>query len=73
MAAGDGRGRPRERGVAGPRNEIQPDHFRGYASNVALYPDLQAYPCAGRLAILAIWGRSDPIFAATGPETFTWS
>lgn len=46
--------------------EIQLDLILDYRSNVALYPDFQAYFRAHRLALLAAWGRHDPAFLPAG-------
>lgn len=51
-------------------DEIQLDLFGDYASNVALYPEFQAYFRAQRPRLLAIWGRNDPFFLPAGAEAF---
>lgn len=50
--------------------EIQLDLFLDYASNVALYPDFQAYFRQHRPKLLAIWGRHDPFFLPPGAEAY---
>ena len=57
--------------LARPGNdEIQPDLFLDYASNVALYPKFQEYFRTKRPPTLAIWGKSDPFFLPLGAEAF---
>ncbi|MFB9268642.1 alpha/beta fold hydrolase [Bradyrhizobium erythrophlei] len=57
--------------LARPGNdEIQLDLFLDYASNVALYPDFQAYFRRHRPPTLAVWGRNDPFFLPPGAEAF---
>jgi pimeloyl-ACP methyl ester carboxylesterase len=57
--------------LARPGNdEIQLDLFLDYASNVALYPDFQAYLRTHRPPLLAVWGKNDPIFLPQGAEAF---
>jgi pimeloyl-ACP methyl ester carboxylesterase len=57
--------------LARPGNEeIQLDLFLDYASNVALYPQFQAYFRAQRPPVLAVWGRNDPFFLPAGAEAF---
>jgi pimeloyl-ACP methyl ester carboxylesterase len=51
-------------------DEIQLDLFLDYASNVALYPKFQAYFRTKRPPILAVWGKNDPFFLASGAEAF---
>lgn len=54
-----------------PGNEdIQLDLFRDYASNVALYPEFQAYLARHRPPLLAVWGRNDPFFVPAGAEAY---
>jgi len=50
--------------------EIQLDLFLDYASNVALYPKVQAYLRAHHPPLLAIWGKNDPFFVPAGAEAF---
>lgn len=57
--------------LARPGNdEIQLDLFLDYASNVALYPQFQAYFRARRPPLLALWGKNDPFFLPAGAEAF---
>ena len=57
--------------LARPGNdEIQLDLFLDYASNVALYPDFQAYLRTHRPPLLAVWGKNDPFFLPAGAEAF---
>ncbi|WP_304993712.1 alpha/beta fold hydrolase [Burkholderia plantarii] len=57
--------------VARPGNdEIQLDLFRDYASNVARYPEFQAYFRKYHPPILAVWGKNDPFFLPPGAEAF---
>ncbi|HUM12600.1 MAG TPA: alpha/beta hydrolase [Myxococcaceae bacterium] len=50
--------------------DIQLDLFLDYASNVALYPNFQAYLQSHKPPLLAIWGRNDPFFVPAGAEAF---
>jgi pimeloyl-ACP methyl ester carboxylesterase len=52
------------------QSEIQLDLFLDYASNVALYPQIQGYLRAHRPPLLAIWGKNDPFFVPAGAEAF---
>jgi pimeloyl-ACP methyl ester carboxylesterase len=57
--------------VSRPGNdEIQLDLFRDYATNVALYPEFQAYFRKYHPPILAVWGKNDPFFLPAGAEAF---
>jgi pimeloyl-ACP methyl ester carboxylesterase len=51
-------------------DEVQLDLFLDYASNVALYPDFQAYFRTHRPPLLAVWGQHDPFFLPPGAEAF---
>ncbi|WP_343667786.1 alpha/beta hydrolase [Paraburkholderia heleia] len=51
-------------------HEIQLDLFRDYRSNVALYPEFQAYFRTHRPPFLAVWGKNDPFFLPAGAEAF---
>ena len=51
-------------------DEAQLDLFLDYASNVALYPDFQAYFRKHRPPFLAVWGRTDPFFLPAGAEAY---
>ena len=46
--------------------EIQLDLFKDYGSNVALYPQFQAYFRAQQPPTLIVWGRNDKIFPTEG-------
>lgn len=50
--------------------EIQLDLILDYRSNVALYPDFQAYFRHYRPPLLAAWGRHDPAFIPAGAEAY---
>lgn len=50
--------------------EIQLDWILDYRSNVALYPDFQAYFRNYRPPLLAVWGRHDPAFIPAGAEAY---
>lgn len=51
-------------------DDIQLDLFLDYASNVALYPEFQAYFRKYQPKLLAIWGRHDPFFLPPGAEAY---
>lgn len=51
-------------------DEIQLDLFGDYASNVALYPQFQAYFRKHQPPLLAIWGEHDPFFLPAGARAF---
>lgn len=51
-------------------DEVQLDLFGDYRSNVALYPDFQAYFRTHQPPFLAVWGRNDPFFLPAGAEAF---
>lgn len=50
--------------------ELQLDLFLDYASNVALYPKIQAYLRVQRPPLLAVWGKNDPFFLPAGAEAY---
>lgn len=54
----------------GGNDEIQLDLFLDYSSNVALYPQFQAYFRAEQPPLLAVWGKNDPFFLPAGAEAF---
>ncbi|WP_114558204.1 alpha/beta fold hydrolase [Desertihabitans aurantiacus] len=57
--------------VGRPGNDLaQLALFRDYVSNVALYPALHEHLRTSRVPVLAVWGRSDEIFAPAGAEAF---
>lgn len=51
-------------------DEIQLDLFLDYASNVAMYPEFQAFFKNNQPPLLAIWGKNDPFFLPAGAEAF---
>lgn len=51
-------------------DEIQLDLFLDYATNVAMYPEFQAYFRKHQPPLLAVWGRNDPFFLPAGAEAF---
>ena len=51
-------------------DEIQLDLFLDYASNVAMYPEFQAYFRTKRTPLLAVWGRNDPFFLPAGAQAY---
>jgi len=57
--------------LARPGNvEIQLDLFKDYASNVALYPQFQAYMRKSQVPVLAVWGKNDIFFIPPGAEAY---
>jgi pimeloyl-ACP methyl ester carboxylesterase len=51
-------------------DEVQLDLFGDYESNVALYPQFQAYFRQHKPPLLAVWGKNDPFFLPPGAEAF---
>lgn len=51
-------------------DEVQLDLFADYRSNIALYPEFQAYFRTHKPPFLAVWGRNDPFFLPAGAEAF---
>jgi pimeloyl-ACP methyl ester carboxylesterase len=51
-------------------HEAQLDLLLDYATNVALYPDFQAYFRQHKPPLLAVWGKDDPFFLPAGAEAF---
>jgi pimeloyl-ACP methyl ester carboxylesterase len=51
-------------------HEAQLDLLLDYASNVALYPQFQAYFRKHKPPMLAVWGKNDPFFLPAGAEAF---
>ncbi|MGH8427293.1 MAG: alpha/beta fold hydrolase [Gammaproteobacteria bacterium] len=51
-------------------DEVQLDLFGDYKSNVALYPEFQAYFRTHKPTLLAVWGKNDPFFLPPGAEAF---
>ncbi len=57
--------------VAGPSNlRIQLDLFYDYRTNVALYPQWQAFLRAHQPKTLIFWGQHDPFFTPDGGELY---
>lgn len=57
--------------VARPGNaDIQLDLFKNYATNVARYPEFQAYFRKHQPPLLAVWGKHAPFFLPPGAEAF---
>ena len=50
--------------------EIQLDLILDYRTNVALYPEFQAYFRKYRPPLIAVWGRNDPFFIPPGAEAY---
>jgi pimeloyl-ACP methyl ester carboxylesterase len=58
--------------VSRPGNaEVQLDLLLDYASNVAKYPEFQAYFRKHQPPLLAVWGRNDPFFLPAGAQAWT--
>src|SRR5262245_45602436 len=51
-------------------DEVQLDLFGDYKTNVALYPEFQAYFRKHKPPFLAAWGKNDPFFLPQGAEAF---
>jgi pimeloyl-ACP methyl ester carboxylesterase len=51
-------------------DEVQLDLFGDYKTNVAMYPEFQAYFRKHRPPFLAAWGKNDPFFLPPGAEAF---
>jgi pimeloyl-ACP methyl ester carboxylesterase len=51
-------------------DEAQLDLFGDYKSNVAMYPEFQAYFRRHKPPFLAAWGKNDPFFLPAGAEAF---
>lgn len=51
-------------------DEIQLDLFADYKTNVAMYPEFQAYFRKHQPPFLAAWGKNDPFFLPTGANAF---
>jgi pimeloyl-ACP methyl ester carboxylesterase len=51
-------------------HEAQLDLLLDYASNIALYPQFQAYFRKHEPPLLAVWGKNDPFFLPAGAEAF---
>ncbi len=50
--------------------DIQLDLFKSYATNVAAYPEWQAYLREHQPPLLALWAKNDPFFPPAGAEAF---
>lgn len=50
--------------------EIQLDLIRSYRTNVAIYPDFQAYFRKHQPPVLAVWGKNDVFFIPPGAEAY---
>ena len=50
--------------------DLQLDLLGNYRSNVALYPQFQAYLRTHRPRFLAVWGKNDPFFLPAGAEAY---
>ena len=50
--------------------EVQLDLLLDYASNVAKYPEFQAYFRRHQPPLLAVWGKNDPFFLPAGAEAW---
>jgi pimeloyl-ACP methyl ester carboxylesterase len=50
--------------------EIQLDLFYDYRTNLALYPEWQAYFRERKPPTLVVWGRNDEIFVAAGAAPY---
>jgi pimeloyl-ACP methyl ester carboxylesterase len=51
-------------------DEVQLDLFGDYKSNVAMYPEFQAYFRKHKPPLLAVWGKNDPFFLPAGANAF---
>jgi pimeloyl-ACP methyl ester carboxylesterase len=51
-------------------DEVQLDLFGDYKSNVAMYPEFQAYFRQHKPPLLAVWGKNDPFFLPPGAAAF---
>jgi pimeloyl-ACP methyl ester carboxylesterase len=51
-------------------HDVQLDLFGDYKSNVAMYPEFQAYFRRHKPPFLAVWGKNDPFFLPPGAEAF---
>jgi pimeloyl-ACP methyl ester carboxylesterase len=51
-------------------DEVQLDLLGDYKTNIALYPEFQAYFRSHKPPLLAIWGKNDPFFLPAGAEAF---
>ena len=44
--------------------------FKDYGTNVAMYPQFQAYLRKNQPPLLAVWGKNDPFFIPAGAEAY---
>ncbi len=51
-------------------HDVQLDLLGDYKTNVAMYPEFQAYFRKYRPPLLAAWGKNDPFFLPPGAEAF---
>jgi len=51
-------------------SDIQIELFGDYRTNVALYPEFQAFLRGRRPPLLVLWGRNDPFFTVAGARAF---
>jgi pimeloyl-ACP methyl ester carboxylesterase len=51
-------------------HDVQLDLLGDYKSNVAMYPEFQAYFRKHKPPLLATWGKNDPFFLPPGAEAF---
>ena len=51
-------------------DEVQLDLFGDYKTNVAMYPEFQAYFRKHNPPFLAVWGENDPFFLPAGAKAF---
>jgi pimeloyl-ACP methyl ester carboxylesterase len=51
-------------------HEVQLDLLGDYKTNVAMYPEFQAYFRKYKPPLLAAWGKNDPFFLPPGAEAF---
>lgn len=57
--------------ISRPGNaDIQLDLVLDYASNVAMYPEFQAWFRAWQPPLLAVWGKNDPFFLPAGAQAW---
>ena len=57
--------------ISRPGNaDIQLDLVLDYASNVAMYPDFQAFFRTHQPPLLAVWGKNDPFFLPAGAQAW---
>lgn len=52
------------------QHEVQLDLFYDYRTNVAKYPEWQAYLREEQPPVLVVWGKNDAFFPAPGAEAF---